>query len=212
MKLVPFAAAAIAGALVLAACGNSSGHSADHSSAMSGMNMSSAATAATPASATPAASEPHNSQDISFATAMIPHHGQALTMAEMALSKTTNPNVKTLAAAIKTAQGPEIRTMSGWLTGWGQPVPSTTMPMDHGGMSMPGMMSDKDMAALDKAIGRAFDTLWLTQMIIHHRGAITMAKTELASGQNPAAKQLADSIIANQSAEISGMAQLLAAL
>lgn len=200
MKRTLITAATVVGVLLLAACSSSP---SSHSSTTPGMHMSSGATSGTPASG------PHNTQDVSFATDMIPHHAQAVTMANMAPSKATDPNVKKLAESIKAAQAPEIAAMSGWLSGWGRPVPSTSMPMNHAGMSMPGMMSDADMGALDKATGAAFDKLWLTQMIRHHQGAVTMAKTELASGQNPDAKALARSISGSQSNEIAQMTHLL---
>ncbi|MGI8867287.1 MAG: DUF305 domain-containing protein [Mycobacteriales bacterium] len=190
--------------LLLAGCGSSGTNT--HSSRMPSMHMTSGPTTGTPAAG------PHNTQDVSFATDMIPHHAQAVTMAEMALTKATDPNVKKLAASIKAAQAPEIASMSGWLSGWGKPVPSGSMPMHHGGMSMPGMMSDDDMASLNKATGAAFDKLWLTQMIRHHQGAIMMARTEHADGQNPDAKTLARSISASQSREISQMTHLLSTL
>lgn len=197
MKRTLIAAATTAGVLLLAACGSSSNtHSGAHS------------TAAPTQSGTPAAG-PHNSQDVSFATDMIPHHAQAVTMADMALAKATTPTVKQLATSIRAAQAPEIAAMSGWLTGWGQPVPSVSTTMNHGGMSMPGMMSETDMAALDKATGSAFDKLWLTQMISHHKGAVTMAKTELSTGQNSDARTLARSISTSQSKEIAQLTQLL---
>lgn len=202
MKRTLIAAAALAaGVLLLAGCGSSKPSS--HSSTMSGMRTSAGAAVGSPASG------PHNDQDVSFATDMIPHHGQAVTMADLALTRATNPAVKQLASAIKGAQAPEIAAMSGWLSGWKKPVPPTSMSMHHGGMSMPGMMSDADMVALAKATGSAFDKLWLTQMITHHQGAIAMSRTELTNGQNPEATSLAQSIITGQSNEITQMKQLL---
>lgn len=97
--------------------------------------------------------------------------------------------------------------MSGWLTGWGQPVPDTTSSM--GGMDMgDGMMTDADMKKLDAATGAAFDRIWLQMMIKHHQGAVTMATTELKSGSNAEAKTLAQSIISSQTAEIAQMQKL----
>lgn len=197
------ASAAVAGAVLLTACGSSggSGSQTRPSSMSSGMSMSSSSAAQGGAPA----SGPHNAADVSFTTDMIPHHAQALEMAKMALSKATNPQVKQLAQAIEGEQTPEITTMSGWLKGWNQPVPDTSMP----GMNMPGMMSSADMAKLSGATGSAFDKLWLTQMITHHQGAVTMANTELNAGQNTDAKTLARSIIAGQSKEIMTMKALL---
>lgn len=213
-----FAAAA---AITLSACSSSgsSPSSADSPAmpgghSMSGMNMSSVPTASGTARAGAPASGPHNTADVAFATDMIPHHAQALAMAEMALTKSGNPKVKQLAQRIEAEQTPEITLMSGWLKGWNEPVPDTSMGgMDMGGhgggTSMPGMMSAADMAKLNTATGSAFDKLFLTQMITHHTGAITAANTELTHGQNRDAKTLAESILAGQSEEITEMKALL---
>ena len=74
---------------------------------------------------------------------------------------------------------------------------------------MAGMMTDADMAALTKASGAAFDRMFLTMMIKHHEGAITMAKDEQAKGSATPAKTLAGTIITAQTSEISAMRGLL---
>ena len=139
--------------------------------------------------------------------------GRAVQMADMILAKTSNPDVKALAERIKTAQTPEIATMTGWLVGWGQTPPN---PYEHAagmaGMDHSGMMSEEQMAELDRATGTAADKVFLTQMQEHHRGAIDMAKTELAGGANPDAKKLAVSIRTSQAAEIAEMAAMSAQL
>ena len=206
--------AAAATALSLSAC-SSSGSSPSHSSMpagsmSSGMTTSGTASGSASVPGGAAATGAHNAADVTFATDMIPHHAQALQMAKLALSKTSNEQVKQLARMIENEQTPEITTMSGWLKGWNKPVPSTaTNGMNMGGMSMPGMMSNADMSKLDASTGAAFDKLFLTQMITHHTGALTMANTELSDGQNTDAKHLANSIIAGQSKEISQMRTLL---
>ena len=80
------------------------------------------------------------------------------------------------------------------------------------GMSHTGMMSDADMASLGKATGAAFDRMWVTMMITHHQGAVTMSQTELKSGQYGAAKTLAQSIITSQTAQIGQLKTLLTQL
>ena len=214
-------------ALALASCGSSS--ASNPGQGMPGMNSSSSP-ATTPAPAGTPAAGPHNPADVAFAAGMIPHHRQAVAMAQMALTQATNPTVKDLAMAIKAAQDPEIQTMSGWLIGWGQPVPATTQDMSQmgsstsgtmsdgaaggsgmGGMDgMGGMMSDQEMSQLAATSGAAFDKLWLQMMVKHHQGAVAMARTELTDGANTEAKQLAQSIIDSQSKEITTMTALLA--
>ncbi len=152
------------------------------------------------------AAAPHNAADVAFATDMVPHHAQAVQMANSAPSRAASPVVKSLATQIKNAQDPEIKTMSGWLRSWGKPIPSTSM----GQMQMgTGMMSSSDMSGLGKASGAAYDRMWVTLMIRHHQGAITMATTERTKGSNPAAKELAGKIITAQKGEISRMRTLL---
>lgn len=149
-----------------------------------------------------------NEADVTFATDMIPHHRQAVEMAELAETRADSPEVKDLAEQIRGAQGPEIQTMSRWLTTWGKPVPEKMDGMDMSG-SMPGMMSTEDMDKLMNASGAEFDRMFLRMMIEHHRGAIEMAKIEQADGQFPDAIALAEGIEAAQTTEIATMQGLL---
>jgi uncharacterized protein (DUF305 family) len=212
---------ATATALTLAACSGSSSSPSGHEGMPGMTSTTSPPVTSTPAS--PAAAGPHSQADVDFATGMIPHHRQAVTMAEMALSKATSPAVKELATAIKGAQDPEIRAMSGWLTGWGRPVPSGSGGHDMSQMGSPsssgsstsgtngmgGMMTDQEMQQLSNATGAAFDRMWLQMMIKHHQGAVAMSQTELATGTNAEAKKLAQVIIDAQTREITTMTQLL---
>jgi uncharacterized protein (DUF305 family) len=173
-------------------------------------------TATTPtATATAGVSAEHNDADIRFAQMMIPHHRQAVEMAELAVDRAENPEVKALAEQIRSAQDPEIEAMTGYLTAWGAEVPAEhDMPgMDHsdmsGGPGMTGMMTAEQMDQMRSATGAAFDTRFLQMMIAHHEGAITDSQRELAEGINPQAKELANQIISAQTAEITQMQQLL---
>ncbi|MFI2347881.1 DUF305 domain-containing protein [Streptomyces sp. NPDC019443] len=192
------AATAVA-ALVLAACGGG-GH--DMGSTESG--SSSAATTA------PAKAGDHNAADVAFSTEMIQHHRQAVEMAELAATRASSTETKDLATKIKGAQDPEIKTMSGWLTSWGEEVPADMSGMGHDMSSaMPGMMSTDDMDKLGKAKGAEFDKAFAEMMIKHHEGAIEMAKTEKAEGEYAPAKRLADDVIRAQTAEIEQMNKML---
>jgi uncharacterized protein (DUF305 family) len=174
-------AAGVAVAALATACGGGSD--------MSGMDHSSSPSANTTAR--------HNSADVMFAQMMIPHHQQAIEMADLAPSRASNAEIKKLATQIKNAQGPEIQTMTSWLKSWGEPTAAS------GGMSMgEGMMSDADMAKLKAAKGMDFDMMFAQMMIAHHNGAISMARDEIKNGQNTEAKKLARQIISTQSAEI----------
>ncbi len=193
---------AIAVLIVAAGCGGT-----DHGSGSGGHNAGAAAPTA--ASAQPGVQ--HNEADIQFAQSMIPHHQQALEMASAAEAKASSPEVKALATKIKQAQGPEIEEMTSALESWGAP---TAMPSGdaHGDMahgSMPGMMTEEEMAGFAAATGTNFDRMFLEMMIRHHQGAIEMAKTEQQQGSNPGAKALAKAIEQAQAAEITEMQKML---
>ncbi|WP_214319713.1 DUF305 domain-containing protein [Nonomuraea sediminis] len=145
--------------------------------------------------------------DVMFAQMMIPHHEQAVEMADLAATRAQNKEIKDLAAKIKAAQDPEIQTMRGWLEAWGKPAPSGGMSHD-----MPGIMSKADMKKLESAKGAAFDRLFARLMIAHHNGAIDMARTEQAQGSNDQAKSLAKTIESAQQAEVTQMQSLLTRL
>jgi uncharacterized protein (DUF305 family) len=190
--------------------------------ALAGCASDSTATTSTPppsgADATAARSTTGSEADIAFAQLMIPHHQQAIEMADLAAANATSPEVKALATQIKAAQDPEIQTMTQWLTTWGAPTMMATPSnggtdhggMDMGGMTEAGMMSAEDMAALAKATGADFDTMWVQMMIAHHQGAITMAQQVAETTTNPDVKAMADAIIAGQTTEITTMQNLLA--
>ena len=164
------------------------------------------------APSTTAAAEAHNDADVMFAQHMIPHHTQAIEMSDTLLAKQgIDPRVTELANQIKAAQGPEIQQMQGWLTRWG--TPSMPPMSGHGDMAgMSGMMSEQDMTALKDAQGVDAGKLFLTQMIAHHEGAITMAQNEIKDGQYPPAVEMAHAIVTTQQQEIDTMKGLLAAL
>jgi uncharacterized protein (DUF305 family) len=163
------------------------------------------ATPSSPGPQTPAAGA-HNQADVDFAAGMVPHHEQALVMADMALAHGRTEDFVALAKAIKAAQQPETDLMSGWLASWGTEVPDAGAHGVHG----MGMMSQQDLDDLGQLRGSGFEGMWLTMMIDHHEGAIEMSRTELTQGSSPDAKKLAASIIKSQSAEITQMKAMLA--
>lgn len=135
---------------------------------------------------------------------MIPHHSQAVDMADLVPSRTDNAWLIAFAERIKEAQQPEINQMTEALKSWGQPVPDAKA--EH---VMDGMMTPEQMKNLESLKGEAFDREWITMMIAHHRGAVTMAQDELKSGENPEMREMAQSIIDSQQAEIVDMEQQL---
>lgn len=194
--------------LALAGCGGGhEGHDpAGSASSAVSAPVSSAAGAGT-AAATPTGS--FNQRDVLFAANMIMHHRQALDMSALAETRAAGQPVKDLAAAVSAAQAPEIETLSGWLTGWGEQVPEDMSSMDMSG-AMPGMQSLADLEKLADLEGAAFDRQFLTMMLAHHEGAVTMAKAELQGGSDPATKKLAEQVVTTQTAEIEQIRSLLA--
>lgn len=158
-----------------------------------------------------------NAGDEMFVTMMVPHHQQAIDMANIVLGKEgLDPRVADLAQQVKDAQGPEIERMLGWLEAWGVEYdPDATGGMDHGSMNPgggDGMMSEDDMTSLEDADATDASRLFLEQMIMHHEGAVDMARTALEDAQNPDVLALAQQVIDDQTAEITTMQNLLADL
>ncbi|MCH9766186.1 MAG: DUF305 domain-containing protein [Actinomycetia bacterium] len=215
----------------------------------------SSSTTSTTAAPTSEAAAAHNQADVKFAHHMIPHHQQAIEMADMILAKPDiDPRVTDLATKIKTEQASEIKQMQDWLAEWGMPTMAMTPGMGMPGMEMTpgmempgmggetpapsqseapgsspspsgsmmpgmegmsgmmGMMSPADMDALNNAQGVEASKLFLTQMIAHHEGAITMAQNEIEKGEFGAAITLAETIATSQKSEIDTMNQILASL
>src|SRR5674536_172122 len=152
--------------------------------------------------------------------------GSEMCIRDRAGTRAANGQVKTIAERVRAAQGPEITTMTGWLTSWDQPTPvpgMTARPMGStsgmggspspgmGGTTSPyGMMSDAEMGMLQGLTGSEFDREFLTMMIGHHQGAIALARTEKAAGQYRPATDLARSIETSQTGEVTEMQTLLA--
>ena len=141
--------------------------------------------------------------DVMFAQMMIPHHEQAVELATLAESNTTDATILNLAGRIKSAQQPEIDLMQSWLDDAG-----SGMTMSHE-MTMPGIVSDADMATIRAAKDADFDRLFLTHMVAHHEGAIEMAQDVLKTSKNADVIALANSIITSQTAEIEEMQAML---
>ncbi|HEX3868254.1 MAG TPA: DUF305 domain-containing protein [Gemmatimonadaceae bacterium] len=165
---------------------------------------------------------PYTEGDIQFMTGMIGHHAQAVKMAGWAESHGASKGLQVFADRIATAQTAEIGLMQQWLRERNQPVPEPDargMKMSMGGadmyMAMPGMLSGAQMHQLDEARGVEFDRMFLTFMIQHHRGAITMVDTLFntpGAGQDEKVFKFANDVQADQSTEIDRMMQMLDAL
>ncbi|MEU5954455.1 DUF305 domain-containing protein [Streptomyces sp. NPDC047525] len=145
-----------------------------------------------------------NSADFTYTQMMITHHGQALTMTELAPKRADSAKVKRLADRIAAAQRPEIGAMKGWLKSHGGA--KKQQGHDHG--TMPGMATAGQLKQLRAAEGKTFDELFLKLMITHHNGAITMATEALTDGNNIQVEEMANDVIAQQTAEIGRMRKM----
>jgi uncharacterized protein (DUF305 family) len=165
---------------------------------------------------------PYAKADVKFMQGMIAHHAQAIVMAAMAPAHGARANVRILAERIDVAQRDEIAFMQRWLRDRRETVPDPNATHDMRGhkmsdmdmpeMRMPGMLTADQMALLSAASGAAFDRLFLTFMIQHHRGALTMVEELFASpgaGQDGAVFRFASDVTADQTTEINRMTSML---
>jgi uncharacterized protein (DUF305 family) len=140
--------------------------------------------------------------DKTFVADMTPHHALGVRMANMALEKADDVRVREFGFTMGRYQQAEFDQLSAMATAW----KATTSGHAH------GMLTPADEDALRALNGRAFDTAWLTQMIIHHEGAVAMATSEVATGSDARAKTVAANIATVQAKEITKMKAVLAAL
>ena len=170
-----------------------------------------------PPSTAPSVPRPSGA-DIDFMQGMIMHHAQAVEMTALIAARTGNREVRALGARISLSQSDEIKFMAGWLKSRGEPT-SMAMPgmpeMDVTGAPMPpmpGMLTPAQMDALRHATGPAFDHLFLTGMVQHHNGALTMVKElfdTAGSGQDADLFNFATDADNTQRAEIRIMQDML---
>jgi uncharacterized protein (DUF305 family) len=149
--------------------------------------------------------------DVSFMQGMIMHHSQAVEMTALLRTRTRNKDLQALGKRISISQSDEMKYMKQWLEDRGQ-----TATMDHGHMGsmplMPGMLTPKQMKALEQATGPVFDHLFLTGMIQHHTGALVMVQDLFGTpgaGQDAVLFDFATDVDNTQRAEIKIMQGML---
>ncbi|MGE3616716.1 MAG: DUF305 domain-containing protein [Gemmatimonadales bacterium] len=162
---------------------------------------------------------PPHAADVHFMSGMIPHHAQAVKIAGWAPSHGAGAELQRLAERIVVAQRDEIALMQNWLRDRNLPAPAadathlmTNMNGMQHAMLMPGMMTDAELAQLDGARGSEFDRLFLTFMIRHHEGAITMVDELFSTngaGQDEVVFRFASDVFADQTTEIDRMQKML---
>jgi uncharacterized protein (DUF305 family) len=161
-----------------------------------------------PGQATPVEEEPPNDADLTFVRDMIVHHGQAVEMADLASDRADRDDVKGLADRIADTQRPEIDMLNRWLEL--QDLPKVD-PAGHGPAhaGMPGMATPEQVDQLRQARGADFDRLFLTLMVAHHGGALTMVETVRKAGASVRVQEIADDVAVTQSDEIHRMRGML---
>lgn len=177
-------------------------------------------------STTKGALPPVSPADVQFMQGMIMHHAQAVEMTALIESHTESENLRSLGARISRSQSDEIKFMKRWLATRGQSISTGThdmhhmkshdahhMNMSHESMAMmPGMLTAEQMETLRKAKGEEFDHLFLTGMIQHHDGALTMVKDlfdAAGAGQDAELFNFATDVDSGQRAEIRVMQNML---
>ena len=170
-------------ALSLSGCASASNKGMDHAGHSSG------------------ASSDLSSDDVMFLQMMIPHHQQAIDISDLALTKGEDAELLALAKNIRDEQAAEIVKMKAWL----EEANASSHSDSH---SMDGMLSDSELAALDKASGKSFDVLWLKAMTGHHTGAIDLA-TMIENAKSAEIKSFGEGIVASQSAQNKAMAAMI---
>ncbi|HMA24493.1 MAG TPA: DUF305 domain-containing protein [Gemmatimonadaceae bacterium] len=212
------AAAGLLAAVAMIACSSA----IQQSTSGTGQSAAPSTAPRTPAERAAADSgRPHyTAADVHFISGMIGHHAQAVVMAGWAPTHGAGPSVRTLCERIAVAQTDEIKFMQRWLRERHEAVPDANpnghvMPgMDHP-MLMPGMLTPEQMKQLDEARGPEFDRLFLTFMIQHHQGAITMVEQLMGSygaAQDDAVFKFASDVNADQTTEIDRMNLMLGAM
>ena len=165
---------------------------------------------------------PYTAADIHFMSGMIGHHAQAISMSRLAMARDASPEVRRLAERIINAQEDEIATMQQWLRDRRQRVPEAKagpMRMMMNGMEhdmlMPGMLTDEEMAQLERETGVQFERRFLSAMMKHHRGAVSMVNELFGSygaAQDEVVFKFASDVGVDQATEIARMEKMLAAL
>ncbi|MBB6000340.1 DUF305 domain-containing protein [Streptomonospora salina] len=172
----------------------------------------------------------HNKADIRYIVAMIGHHKQALVMTDLADDRMADSDLGKIADRIASAQEPEIEAMEAWLDdnvyGSGEDAPDSgacfpgsghgggedgaggcPVQVDHDDMA--GMADREELDALEQAEGAEFDTMFVDLMTTHHEGAVTMAEEAALEGEDPVVLRMADDVVAEQTADIDRMDQVL---
>lgn len=152
----------------------------------------------------------YNETDVMFVQMMLAHNGPAAQMLRLVEERSTDQELKTLAAAVAVTQADEVKDMLAWLGNWQQPTVAPTMPeahAEHAGMPATG---EAEIAALRTATEAAFDKTFLNLFIGHQHQAVEFARMEIRGGVSPAAVQLAHRVDQSRRGQIEIMLKMAA--
>ena len=200
---------------LFAALGLSAGCAASNPSPARGPEPATPPSAPAPGPQVGIPSLKHSAADVKFMNDMIGHHAQAVTIAAWAPTHGASPAVQRMAERVVVGQNDEIAIMQRWLRERKEPVPEADSAHQNHAAHMPGMLSPADLDQLNKARGPEFDRLFLTFMIRHHQGALTMVDQLFGSqgaAQDETVFRLASDVYADQSTEIERMQRMIEAL
>ena len=189
-----YATVLIAAALLLGACGTA---------------PEAPASQVTGAQAAVQAEGGHNDTDVMYLQMMLAHHEQGLEMVRLAEKKASRSEIRTLAQAVDATQSDEVEMMTGWLKQWSAPATVDHAPSahaDHGGLPATG---PREIAALRKAKGAAFEAAFLNLFVAHQHNAVEMAHLETEQGSNAEAKAFAERVRASRADQIKQMLRLM---
>nr|WP_229798247.1 DUF305 domain-containing protein [Couchioplanes caeruleus] len=151
----------------------------------------------------------HNDTDVMYLQMMVAHHEQGLEMVRLAATSAQRDDIKILAQAVDATQSDEVALMKSWLADWKQPATVDHAPSahaDHGGLPA---TSEKEIKALRKAKGEAFEKAFLHLFVAHQHNAVEMAQLERKDGVNPEAKAFADRVRDSRTDQIKQMLTLM---
>ncbi|ROP31384.1 uncharacterized protein (DUF305 family) [Couchioplanes caeruleus] len=151
----------------------------------------------------------HNDTDVMYLQMMVAHHEQGLEMVRLAGKTAQRDDIKILAQAVDATQSDEVALMKSWLADWKKPATVDHAPSahaDHGGLPA---TSEKEIAALRKAKGEAFEKAFLNLFVAHQHNAVEMAQMERTDGENAEAKAFADRVRDSRTDQIKQMLTLM---
>ncbi|GAA2688321.1 MULTISPECIES: DUF305 domain-containing protein [Actinosynnema] len=191
--------ALLAGALLLSACG--SGGDAGPTPA--------AATGSAGQAASGQSAGDHNASDVMYLQMAIEHHRQGQDLVELAETRATRDEIKTLASAIQVTQKSEVDSMVSWLKEWGEPESSGTDPQVHADHGGDHSTSPELIAEVAGKSGAEFETAFLNLLIAHQHNAVDLTKVVRENGVNQQTKELAERVFQSRTAQITQMLKYL---